>query len=572
MLHEIMSHESLLVIPLGGVEEIGLNMTVIQYSTDLIIIDAGLMFPEEDMLGVDFVIPDFSYILENREKVKGIILTHGHEDHTGALPFLIKELNSINSELLTLNSELRSVPVYGTPLTLALVKEKLKEHNLFDVRLMPVRPRDSIKLGAFNIEFIRVTHSIVDGVGLGISTPLGNIIHTGDFKLDPTPVDGELMDFHKFTEYGEKGTLLMLSDSTNAEKGGFTFSEKEVRRAFEDIFSKTTGRIIIATFASNIHRIQQAIDVAVQHGRKIVMCGKSMVANAQIALDLGYLKIPENTWIRLEHIKNIPDSEVVIITTGSQGEPMSVLSRIATGEHKLINIKDGDTVILSAKAIPGNERSIGRIINHLMRRGANVIYEKVSEIHVSGHASKEELKLMINLVKPKYFMPVHGEYRHLKYHARLAEKSGIYPDNIFVMENGMVLEITETGAAMNGKINSGRVFIDGKGAAGIEDIVIRDRRRLAHDGIVIVLVGIEKLTKKIISGPEIISRGFVFEDASQDIINEVRELMANTLISHEDHIISDVSFVQAKLRSTLKKYLRNKMDRKPMILPVVIEV
>lgn len=561
---KISNSEPLLVIPLGGVEEIGLNMTVFQYSDDLIVVDAGLMFPEEDMLGVDFVIPDFSYILENREKIKGIILTHGHEDHTGALPFLIKELNPINS--------INPVPVYGTPLTLALVKEKLKEHNLFDVRLIPVRPRDSITLGAFNIEFIRVTHSIVDGVGLGISTPLGNIVHTGDFKLDPTPVDGELMDFHKFTEYGEKGTLLMLSDSTNAEKGGFTFSEKEVRRAFEDIFSKTTGRIIIATFASNIHRIQQAIDVAVQHGRKIVMCGRSMVANAQIALDLGYLKIPENTWIRLEHIKNIPDSKVVIITTGSQGEPMSVLSRIATGEHKLINIKDGDTVILSAKAIPGNERSIGRIINHLMRRGANVIYEKVSEIHVSGHASKEELKLMINLVKPKYFMPVHGEYRHLKYHARLAEKSGIYPDNIFVMENGMVLEITETGAAMNGKINSGRVFIDGKGAAGIEDIVIRDRRRLAHDGIVIVLVGIEKLTKKIISGPEIISRGFVFEDASHDIINEVRELMANTLISHEDHIISDVSFVQAKLRSTLKKYLRNKMDRKPMILPVVIEI
>jgi ribonuclease J len=567
---KISNSEPLLVIPLGGVEEIGLNMTVFQYSDDLIVVDAGLMFPEEDMLGVDFVIPDFSYILENREKIKGIILTHGHEDHTGALPFLIKELNPINS--INPMNPINPVPVYGTPLTLALVKEKLKEHNLFDVCLIPVRPRDSITLGAFNIEFIRVTHSIVDGVGLGISTPLGNIVHTGDFKLDPTPVDGELMDFHKFTEYGEKGTLLMLSDSTNAEKGGFTFSEKEVRRAFEDIFSKTTGRIIIATFASNIHRIQQAIDVAVQHGRKIVMCGRSMVANAQIALDLGYLKIPENTWIRLEHIKNIPDSKVVIITTGSQGEPMSVLSRIATGEHKLINIKDGDTVILSAKAIPGNERSIGRIINHLMRRGANVIYEKVSEIHVSGHASKEELKLMINLVKPKYFMPVHGEYRHLKYHARLAEKSGIYPDNIFVMENGMVLEITETGAAMNGKINSGRVFIDGKGAAGIEDIVIRDRRRLAHDGIVIVLVGIEKLTKKIISGPEIISRGFVFEDASHDIMNEVRELMANTLISHEDHIISDVSFVQAKLRSTLKKYLRNKMDRKPMILPVVIEV
>jgi ribonuclease J len=548
---------SLFVIPLGGLEEIGLNMTAFQHSDDLIIVDAGLMFPEEDMLGVDFVIPDFSYILENREKVKGIILTHGHEDHTGALPFLLKEI---------------SVPVYGTPLTLALVKEKLKEHNITDISLIPIKPRDTIRLGAFDVEFIRVTHSIVDGVGLGIKTPLGNIVHTGDFKLDPTPVDGELMDFHKFSEYGEKGTLLMLSDSTNAEKGGFTFSEKEVRRAFEDIFSKKKGRIIIATFASNIHRIQQVIDVALQYGRRIIMCGKSMVANSQIALDLGYLKMPENTWVRLENLKDLPDDKVVIITTGSQGEPMSVLSRIAIDEHKHIKIKEGDTVVLSAKMIPGNERSIGKIINHLMRRGADVIYEKVSEIHVSGHASKEELKLMINLVKPKYFMPIHGEYRHLKYHAKLAEKSGIPYENIFVMEDGEILEITEIGASKNGKINSGRVFIDGKGIGGVEDMVLRDRKRLAHDGIVIVLLGIEKLTKRIVSGPEIISRGFIFEDASQDIINEVRDLMMNTLAGLEDDIISDTGLIQAKLRSTLKKYLRNTMDRKPMIMPIIMEV
>ncbi|MEW6740749.1 MAG: ribonuclease J [Nitrospirota bacterium] len=547
----------LLIIPLGGLEEIGLNMTVFQCSDDLIIVDAGLMFPEEDMLGVDFVIPDFSYILENREKVRGIVLTHGHEDHTGALPFLLKEIN---------------VPVYGTPLTLALVKEKLREHNITDISLVPIKPRDTINLGVFDIEFMRVTHSIVDGVGLGIKTPLGNIIHTGDFKLDPTPVDGELMDFHKFSEYGEKGTLLMLSDSTNAEKGGFTFSEKEVRRAFEDIFSKKKGRIIIATFASNIHRIQQVIDVALQYGRRIIMCGKSMVANSQIALDLGYLKMPENTWVRLENLKDLPDDKVVIITTGSQGEPMSVLSRIAIDEHKHIKIKEGDTVILSAKMIPGNERSIGRIINHLMRRGADVIYEKVSEIHVSGHASKEELKLMINLVRPKYFMPIHGEYRHLKYHAKLAEKSGIPHENIFVMEDGEILEITETGASKNGKINSGRIFIDGKGIGGVEDMVLRDRKRLAHDGIVIVLVGIEKLTKKIVSGPEIISRGFIFEDASPDIINEVRDLMTNTLTGLEDDIISDIGLIQAKLRSTLKKYLRNTMDRKPMIMPIIMEV
>ena len=393
------------VIPLGGVEEIGLNMTVLEYGNDIIVIDAGLMFPEEDMLGVDFVIPEFSYLLANREKIKGIIITHGHEDHTGALPFLLKEID---------------IPVYGTPLTLGLVKEKLREHNLEKAQLVSVRPRETVQLGVFSVEFVRVTHSIVDGVGLGIKTPRGLVVHTGDFKLDPTPVDGQLMDFHKFSEYGEQGTLLLLSDSTNAEKGGFTYSEKEVRRAFEDIFSQTTGRIIIATFASNIHRIQQAIDVAVKYGRKIILCGKSIVSNAQIALDLGYLSIPQNTWLTLEDLKNLEDNEVVIITTGSQGEPMSVMSRIATNEHKVIKIKEGDTVVFSAKMIPGNERSIGRIINHLFRQGANVVYEKVSEVHVSGHASKEELKLMLNLVRPKYFMPVHGEYRHLVYHSLLA--------------------------------------------------------------------------------------------------------------------------------------------------------
>ncbi|MGO9015833.1 MAG: ribonuclease J [Dissulfurispiraceae bacterium] len=554
---EINTENSLLVVPLGGVEEIGLNMTVFQYAGDLIIVDAGLMFPEEDMLGVDFVIPDFSYIIENREKLKGIILTHGHEDHTGALPFLLRELD---------------VPVYGTALTLALVREKLREHELDDVLLMPVRPRDIITLGCFSIEFIRVTHSIVDGVGLAIKTPVGTIIHTGDFKLDPTPVDGELMDFLRFSEYGEKGTMLLLSDSTNAEKGGFTFSEREVSRAFEDIFSKVNGRIIIATFASNIHRIQQAINVAVQYGRKVIMCGKSIVSNAQIALDLGYLKMPGDTWVKLEDLKDLADAEVVIITTGSQGEPMSVLSRIAMDEHKHIKVKEGDTVILSAKIIPGNERSIGKIINHLMRRGADVKYEKVSEIHVSGHASKEELKLMMNLVRPKYFIPIHGEYRHLKYHARLAEKSGIPKDNVFILGDGEVFEINESGAAKAGKVNSGRIFIDGKGTYGVEDIVLRDRRTLAHDGVVIVLVGIEKLTKKIVSGPDIISRGFVFEDASQEIINEVRDLMAATLSGLQDDIISDVSLIQSKLRSTLKKYLRNTMDRRPMIMPVIMEV
>lgn len=545
------------IIPLGGVEEIGLNSTVIEYGDDLILIDAGLMFPEEDMLGVDFVIPDFSYLIDNKEKIRGIVITHGHEDHTGGLPFLLKDVD---------------VPVYGTPLTLGLINEKLKEHNLKHVRLIPVRPRDIIKLGIFEIEFVRVTHSIVDGVGLGIKTPLGRIIHTGDFKLDPTPVDGKLMDFHRFSEYGEEGTLLLLSDSTNAEKGGFTFSEKEVRRSFEDIFSKTKGRIIIATFATNIHRIQQAIDVATMFGRKVILCGRSIVNNSQIALDLGYLKIPRDTWLRLEELHTLKDEEVVIITTGSQGEPMSVLSRIATGEHKTIKIKEGDTVILSAKIIPGNERSIGKIINHLCKRGANVIYEKVSEIHVSGHASKEELKLMLNIVRPKYFMPIHGEYRHLAFHAQLAEKVGIPKENIFILENGDILEITKEGARKNGKVNSGMVFIDGRGIGGVEDVVLRDRKRLAHDGIVLVLLAVEKITGTIVSGPDIISRGFIFEGASPEVIEEVKRIVSDALKEMDRELITDSTLLKDRLRSVLKKYLRNTMQRRPMIMPIIVEI
>jgi ribonuclease J len=565
---------TLSIIPLGGVEEIGLNSMVFEFSDDIIIVDAGLMFPEEDMLGVDYVVPDFSYVMENREKVRGIFITHGHEDHTGALPFLLKELGSPKGKAYGPDSRGggEDIPIYGTPLTLGLIREKLIEYHLEHVRLVPVRPRDVVQAGVFSIEFLRVTHSIVDGVGLCITTPLGRIIHTGDFKLDPTPVDGELMDFQRFAEYGEKGTLLMLSDSTNAEKGGFTFSEKEVRRAFEDIFSKAKGRVIIATFASNIHRIQQAIDVADMFGRKVILCGRSIVSNSQIALDLGYLKIPEDTWLRLEDLNTLRDEEVVIITTGSQGEPMSVLSRIATGEHKTIQVQAGDTVILSAKVIPGNERSIGKIINHLFRRGANVIYEKVSDIHVSGHASKEELKLMLNIVRPKFFVPIHGEYRHLTYHAMLGEKVGIPKANIFILENGEVIEFSGTEARRNGKVTAGRVFIDGKGMGDVEDMVLRDRRRLAHDGIVLVLITIEKITGTIVSGPEIISRGFIFEDASPEVMNDVKELVSATLRNVDRSVITDTSLLQAKLRSVLKKYLRNTMDRRPMIIPIIVEV
>src|SRR5574341_2482893 len=398
-----------------------MNSTVLEYGDDILVIDAGLMFPDAEMLGVDIVIPDFTYLLDNRYRVRAVVLTHAHEDHIGALPFLLKELR---------------VPVYGTRLTLGFVKEKLREHDLdAEAELITVRPRDRVAAGCFGVEFIRVTHSIVDGVGLGITTPAGLVVHTGDFKIDPTPVDGEIMDLRTFAEYGDRGTLVLMSDSTNAGKGGYTFSEKEVRRGLEDIFHRAPGRIVVATFASNIHRVQQIIDVAVMHNRKVILNGKSMIANAQIALDLGYLKMPPETWLRIEALRTLPDEQVVLITTGSQGEPMSALSRMAANEHRHFQIKKGDTIILSSKMIPGNERAVTRIINHLFKHGAQVFYEKVSEVHVSGHASKEELKLMLNLVRPKFFIPVHGEYRHLVYHAQLAKKVNIPEDHIFILRS-----------------------------------------------------------------------------------------------------------------------------------------
>ncbi len=551
--------DELRITPLGGVEEIGLNMTVIECGDDMLVIDAGLMFPEEDMLGVDYVIPDTSYLLENRDRVRAILLTHGHEDHTGALPYLLQELRP---------------PVYGTPLTLGLVRGKLKEHGLEDqVQLVSVKPRDRIRIGVFEIEFIRVTHSIVDGVALGIRTPVGLVVHTGDFKLDPTPVDGQLMDFNRFTQYGEEGTLVLLSDSTNAEKGGFTFSEKEVRRGLERIFSEADGRVIVATFASNIHRIQQVVDVAVKHGRKIFLNGRSMIGNAQIALDLGYLSMPEDTWLHLNRLPHMDDRDVVILTTGSQGEPMSALSRIAVDEHKQIKIKDGDTVILSAKIIPGNERPIGRVINHLFRRGAMVHYEKVSDIHVSGHASKEELKLMLNMVRPRYFIPVHGEYRQLAHHALLADKSGIPRERIFILEDGETVTFNADGEGFrSGQVSAGRVFIDGKGVGDVGDVVLRDRRRLAHEGLVIVLVQLERESGRVLARPEIISRGFVYEDVSQELLEEARTTLELALMELDADVLSDESMVQSRVRSSLKKFFYKKIERRPMILPLVMEL
>ena len=546
------------IIPLGGIGEIGMNSTVVECGDDIIVIDAGLMFPDPEMLGVDIVIPDFSYLLENREKVRAIVLTHAHEDHIGALPFLLRDLN---------------VPVYGTRLTLGFVKDKLKEHGLDEkVALVTVKPREVVEIGCFRVEFIRVTHSIVDGVGLGITTPAGCVVHTGDFKIDPTPVDNEVMDLGTFSGYGDRGTLALLSDSTNALQGGYTFSEKEVRRGLEEIFQKAKGRIVVATFASNIHRVQQIIDVAVMHGRKVILNGKSMIANALIALDLGYLKMPPDTWLKIDALKQLPDDQVVLITTGSQGEPMSALTLMAANEHKHFQIRKGDTIVLSSKMIPGNERAITRIINHLFKHGAEVFYEKVSEVHVSGHASKEELKLLLNLVRPKYFIPVHGEYRHLVYHAQLARKVNIPEENIFIIDDGEVMEFTAGSARRAGRVPAGRVLIDGKVPGGVDTVVLRDRMKLAHDGVVIVILAIEQASGRVVSGPDIVSRGFLFEDASQELLAEVKDVVLDTLLVMIPEAKGDWSLVSARVRSALKKFINKRLDRRPMILPVIMEV
>lgn len=549
---------SLSIIPLGGLGEIGLNMMVFEYGDDIIIVDAGLMFPEEEMLGVDIVIPDITYLKERKDKIRGIIITHGHEDHIGALPYIIREIN---------------VPIYATPLTIGLIKGKLKEHKLDEAsELISVKPRQIIDLGCFKVEFIRVTHSIVDGVGLGITTPVGRIVHTGDFKLDQTPVDGELLDFHKFSEYGDKGTLALLSDSTNSEREGYTLSEKEVGKAIERVFGAAKKRIILATFASNIHRIQQVIDAAVKFDRKVILNGRSIINNAQVALDLGYLKMPEKTWIKLDEMKNYSPDKIAIITTGSQGEPMSSLARMAVNEHKDVQIEEEDTVVLSSRVIPGNEKAISRIINHLFRRGANVIYEDVSDIHVSGHASQEEQKLMMCLVRPKFFVPIHGEYRHLIYHARLAETLGISKDNIFILEDGDVLELNEDAAVKKEKVQAGRVFVDGKVIGDVGNIVLRDRMRLGTDGIIVVFVGIEKMTGKVVTGPDIVTRGFVFEEESQELIEEMKRVVSDLLGQLEQELMADWVLVKTKVRNTLKKLLIKKMDRKPMIIPIIIEL
>lgn len=546
------------IIPLGGLNEIGKNMTAIEYKNDIVIIDCGLKFPDEDMFGIDVVIPDITYLLKHKDKVSGIFLTHGHEDHIGALPYVLKQLN---------------VPVYGTKLTLGIVQSKLKEHNLLSTtELITVKPRDVVRLNSVSVEFIKTNHSIADSVAIAIHTPLGAVLHTGDFKVDYTPIDGELMDFARFAELGKKGVLLMMADSTNVERPGYTMSEKIVGESLCRIFGKSKGRIIVATFASNIHRIQQIIDAAAMYGRKVAVSGRSMENIVQVAIELGYIKIEKENLVSIDQINKYNNDEIVIITTGSQGEPMSALARMATSEHRKVNIVSGDTIIISATPIPGNEKLVSRVIDQLFKKGAEVVYGSSEAVHVSGHACQEELKLMQTLVRPKYFIPVHGEYRHLKQHGELANSIGVPKSNILIPEIGDVIEVTRNSIKKSGSVISGQIFVDGLGVGDVGNIVIRDRKHLSQDGILTVVVTLSKENKAIIAGPDIISRGFVYVRESEKLMDEARDIVRNVFAKCEEQKITDWSTLKSTVRDELRSFLYEKTKRKPMILPIIMEI
>lgn len=550
-------NEKLHIIPLGGLGEIGKNITVFQCGSDIIVVDCGLKFPEDELLGVDIVIPDITFLKENSERIRGIILTHGHEDHIGALPYVLRDLN---------------VPVYGTRLTLGLLQQKLLEHEVLPVDMRCVRAGDTLRLGKFTVEFFRVSHSIADAVGLAITTSVGTVVHSGDFKIDHTPVDGVVMDFHRLAELGNKGVLLLLSDSTNAEKPGYTLSERVVGNTFDNAFRQARGRIIIATFASNIHRLQQAFTTASKYGRQVAVVGRSMENVVRISEELGYLKIPPGTLLEVEEINNVPRERLVILTTGSQGEPMSALTRMAMGDHRWVEVVAGDTVVISAIPIPGNEKLVSRTIDLLFKLGAEVIYEAAAGIHVSGHASQEELKMMLNLVRPKFFLPIHGEYRHLIKHARLAQCVGIPEENIFVLENGQVLELTSNSACISGRVAAGRVLVDGLGVGDVGNIVLRDRKQLSEEGIIIVVVTINKETGAVLAGPDIVSRGFVYVRESEPLIEEARERVRYALEKGEEQQITEWSIIKNNIREVLSKFLYERTKRRPMIIPIVMEV
>lgn len=545
------------IIPLGGLGEIGKNITVFEYKDDIIIIDCGMTFPEDEMLGVDIVIPDITYLIKNKEKIKGLILTHGHEDHVGAIPYVLKKLN---------------IPIYGTKLTLGLLNTKLKEHNLGDTALNIVNTGDTIKLGEFQVEFIRTNHSIPDSVALAIHTNVGTIIHTGDFKIDFTPISGEVIDLNRFAELGSKGVLALLSDSTNVTRHGYTMSESNVGDTFKDLFSKTDSRIIVATFASNVHRVQQIIDAAELYDRKVVLSGRSMVNTVTVAYELGYIRMQEGTLIDINEMNKYRKDELVIITTGSQGEPMSALTRIAFSEHRKIELLPDDLVIISASPIPGNEKTVSRIINKLIENGTRVVYEALAEVHVSGHACQEELKLIHTLVKPKYFIPVHGEHRHLKIHADLSHSLGTPRENIFILDNGQTLEFTKDSANIGPSVQSGNILVDGLGVGDVGNIVLRDRKHLSEDGLIVIVVTMSKQDGAVIAGPDIISRGFVYVRESEDLMEEARGVVKKVLDECEKKKITDWATLKSNIREALRDYIYEKIKRNPMILPIIMEV
>ena len=549
--------QKLQIIPLGGLGEIGKNMTVIRVDDEILVIDSGLMFPDEDMLGIDLVIPDISYLIENKDKIKAIVLTHGHVDHIGALPYVLKKIN---------------VPVYGTRLTLGILEGRLKENGVDSSNLHSVMQGDIINVGCFSVGFIRVNHSIPDAVGLSIKTPVGMIVHTGDFKLDYTPIDGKMTDFRRFSDLGNRGVLVLMADSTNSEREGHTPSERTVGAAFDRAFHNARGRIIVATFSSNVHRIQQVIDTAVRYKRHVAVLGRSMVNVVNISLELGYITAPEGTIVDIDEIHNYRMEQIVIITTGSQGEPMSALTRMSMSDHRKVGIVPGDTVIISATPIPGNEKLVSKTIDNLMKLGANVIYGRNQGIHVSGHASREELKLMHNLVRPKFFIPVHGEYHHLVQHARLARELGMPKENIFISENGQILEFTRDKGQVAGKVTAGMVMVDGLGVGDVGNIVLRDRRQLSQDGILIVVVTMNKQTHRVVAGPDIVSRGFVYVRESEALMDEATARVQQALDRCEDEKVKEWAAIKSNVRDALGRYLFEKTRRRPMILPIIMEV
>ena len=554
-----MDSKTLQIIPLGGVMEIGKNMTAYRYNDQILIVDAGLMFPDEEMLGVDIVIPDITYLEENADKVLGIVLTHGHEDHIGALPYVLRRLD---------------VPVWGTPLTLGFVLNKLREHHLDEVtQLYEVQAGDVVEVGDFSVEFVRVSHSIPDASGMIIKTPVGTVVQSSDFKFDQTPIDGQLADVSRLAKIGEEGVLAFLCDSTNVEKPGFTPSESLVGDAFEKIFASAQGRIIIAAFASNIHRVQQVYNIAARYGRRVAVVGRSMAENSRIAEELGYLKVPNEARLQLHEIDDVKPSETVIMTTGSQGEPLSALSRMASDEHKQIKIDEGDTVIISATPIPGNEDLVMRTINRLFKQGADVVYEPFAHVHVSGHGNQEDIRLMLNLLKPKFIVPVHGEQRHYAKFVELATALGYDRNRIFKLYPGDVLEIEDDYAEIIDKVTAGTVMVDGLGVGDVEDVVLRDRRHLSQDGVLIAVVGVDNVRKELVTGPDILSRGFVGEEFSEEISEECKELLINKLSEFiESDSIEALDDVKAGCRKALAKFIYEKTHRRPVIVPIIMEV